>query len=430
MCKVEGVSVPQLEELRKILSYTLDPVKAHFGGFRSQGRRYLISKRGEFATGLLPIAEGHFKRHDIVYTRIDTRIPPETGLGRAPLPLVGPTPYPEQREAALAAVARIRGTLCAPTGLGKSVIAAMIFSMLQVRTLIIVPTLELKRQLSESFKGFFGALDNVTIENIDSTTLKDAKDYDCLIIDEAHHVAARTYQKLNLKTWGNIYYRFFLTATPFRAKDEEQLLFEAIAGQVIYRIEYQTAVDKGYIVPLEAYYIELPKIKVKGDTWAAVYSELVVNNKYRNRRIAELIDSFKESNISALCLVKEIAHGVNVGKESVHIHAFANGVSEHTREYILEFNLKYRHTLIGTTGVLGEGVDTKPAEYVIIAGLGKSKNSIMQQIGRGFRTYPGKESCKIIIFLDKSHRWAESHFKAQVKILKEEYGVKPVKLDF
>ena len=50
----------------------------------------------------------------------------------------------------------------------------------------------------------------------------------------------------------------------------------------------------------------------------------------------------------------------------------------HTRVCFLEFNMGEIKTLIGTTGVVGEGVDTRPTEYVIIAGLGKSKPAFMQ----------------------------------------------------
>ena len=88
------------------------------------------------------------------------------------------------------------------------------------------------------------------------------------------------------------------------------------------------------------------------------------------------------TNAPTLTLVKEINHGkaLSVLSDS----PFSNGEDEESRKYIELFKEARIKTLIGTTGVLGEGVDTKPAEYVIIAGLGKSKNAFMQQVGRGF----------------------------------------------
>ena len=100
-------------------------------------------------------------------------------------------------------------------------------------------------------------LKNVTIENIDSKALsKPTMQFSVLIIDEGHHSAAKTYHRLNKHAWSEIYYRFFLTATPFRNDSEETLLFEAICGEVIYKLNYIDAISKGYIVPVDAYYLE------------------------------------------------------------------------------------------------------------------------------------------------------------------------------
>jgi superfamily II DNA or RNA helicase len=178
---------------------------------------------------------------------------------------------------------------------------------------------------------------------------------------------------------------------------------------------------------MEAYYYEVPKKKTQGVKWAGVYAELVVNNDTRNDLIAALLTQLRLHNVSTLCLVKEIAHGEQLSKLA-NVH-FANGQNEDSQDLITFFNQGKIRQLIGTTGIVGEGVDTKPAEFIIIAGLGKSKNQFMQQVGRGFRKFEGKESCKIIIFLDRSHKWTREHFKAQLKILEEEYGVIAQKLE-
>jgi len=328
----------------------------------------------------------------------------------------------------LACLVKSRGTVSACTGFGKSILMAMLVNDLRVKTLIIVPNLELKRQLTDSFTQYFGdKMTHITIENIDSKALKTAKGYDCLIIDEAHHVAAKTYRELNKKVWSGIYYRYFFTATPFRSKDEEQLLFESIAGDVIYRIDYTKAVDMGYIVPIEAYYVDLPKIEITGNTWYQVYKQAVVDNKRRNLITSSILEQLARNDSSTLCLVKEVKHGQNL--EDLSGAFFTYGGRESGPWLIKLFNENKLKVLIGTTGILGEGVDTRPCEYVVVAGLGRSKNQFMQQIGRAVRNYPGKQSAKIIIFRDASHKFTLRHFKEQVKILKDEYGVQAVKLE-
>jgi superfamily II DNA or RNA helicase len=301
---------------------------------------------------------------------------------------------------------------------------------LQVPTLVIVPSLELKRQLKESLTRAFGSLKNIRVENIDSLDPNKVEDkVDCVIIDEFHHSAASSYRTLNKKALSKVYYKFGLTATAFRSQEHERLLLESVLSKKIFEITYEQAVKNKFIVPLEAYYIDLPLHRIKGNpkSWPSMYNELVVNNELRNGIIRKLLVQLKNNNKSTLCLVKEIKHGENIQSETGI--QFVHGEFEDTPEHIDNFNKGLVMGLIGTTGVIGEGVNTKPCEYVIIAGLGKSRNALMQQFGRAFRTHPGKESAKVIIFNDPSHIWTKKHFREQVKILKEEYGVKPIKIE-
>lgn len=423
-------SIPDLtsehyKSLRQVLSYkvpgsyyTMDP---------NGGIRYLVDKKGTFATGLLPRVLAWCKSSKLYPQLEDTRTVPKSLLWALAAKIDFP-PYSVQLEAAAACFKSHRGIVQAPTGCGKSVMIALTIQVLSVKTLVVVPSLELKRQLTESLTQTFGRpafKKYITVANVQSLDpKKPLKGYDCVIIDEYHHSAAKSYRDLNKYAWNDVYYRFGFTATPFRGNDEEETLLESVISGVIYQVPYQLAVDRGHIVPLEAYYVEIPKTEVKGRTWAQVYKELVVSNDVRNDIIQRLIISLKESASSTLCLVKEVAHG----EAFEHLAPFAHGMNQDTGGLLERFN-RGATVLVGTTGILGEGVDTKPCEYVILAGLGKSRPALMQMFGRCFRTYPGKQSGKVIIFYDKSHKWAKAHFKEQCRILKEEYGCVPVKLN-
>lgn len=424
-CNIQGLSVEQFAELREILSYKIDAQTSFFSGSFRSNKRYLLNKRCDFPSGLLYLVEDWLKKHRLNHIRKDLRKRPEAILGLHNLKLTL-TPYADQLEAVKQALRTNRSIIQMPTGAGKSITAALLIASLNVRTLIVVPNLELKRQLQESFLNYFGTLDNITVENIDSPVLPELTGYDCLIIDEAHHAAAKTYRKLNSKAWAGIYYRYCFTATPYRNREQEQLLMESVTGKVAYSLQYSQAVERGYIVPIEAYYIEVPRSATDAHTWAQVYSKLVTVNHKRNELIGRLLTGLHASGVSTLCLVKEIAHGNKLA--ALTGGGFANGQGDDKELLISAFNSGKIRTLIGTNGVLGEGVDTKPAEYVIIAGLGKSRPAFMQQVGRGLRRYEGKESAKIILLYDKSHKWTKAHYKTQLKILLDEYGVIPLEL--
>jgi superfamily II DNA or RNA helicase len=330
-------------------------------------------------------------------------------------------PYPDQLEAVKYAIKAETGIIEMPTGTGKSHTIRLLIEELNLRTLVIVPNLGIKTQMQETLKG----LKNTVIENIDSNRLKNLKDFDILIIDEAHHASARTYHKLNKTAWIKIYYRFLFTATPFRNDNEESLLLEAICGKVIYRLTYTDAVARGYIVPVDALVYTVPRQKCDAETYREVYNQLVVNNEARNLMIGALLARLQGT--PTLCLVKEIDHG-KILSELTGV-PFVYGEDELTKDYICQFNRGEIKSLIGTTGVIGEGIDTKPAEYIIIAGLGRAKSNFMQQVGRGVRTYPGKTSAKVILFKDTSHRFTSRHYNDQKKIMIDEYGVEPIKLE-
>lgn len=426
-CKIENLTIEQHKKLKDELSYLLN---ANAPQNIWKKRVSLLGKGGLFPTGLLPRVLLHLNKQMLKYTLNDIRrIPtPQKDLFKLSL---RHTPYPDQIKATNACLKHSRGIVVCPTGTGKSLICTLIINELQVPTLVIVPSLELKRQLTGTLVGAFGVSKvglnkDICVENVDSNNLKKLKkQYDCVIIDEFHHSGAKTYRNHNKKLWNKTYYKLGLTATPFRSQDSEQILLESVLSQVIYQLSYDKAVKEGYIVPMEAYYVELPKVKVTGTKWAEVYKQTIVENEARNETIAQLLKSLSDKSI--LCLVKEIAHGMKL--RDLIDGWFAHGENEDTPHLITMFNKTSLKTLIGTTGVIGEGIDTKPCEYVIIAGLGKSRNAFMQQCGRGFRRFGTKESCKIIIFLDRSHKFTIRHYKEQCKYLLQEYGIIPQKIE-
>jgi superfamily II DNA or RNA helicase len=426
--KIEGLTVAQFKAIRDVLSYT-EQTRGFRKGFR-QVKRYLIDRRGNFPTGLRHLAQKFLHEKRLQVQVVDSRVRPEKKHGMFELnlpPYV--SPYPEQWEAVNRLVFDERGTVSMPTGTGKSLTQALLIYAMQMKTLVVVPNLGLKEQLQSTFKAIFGSLKNITVENIDSPRLKDAKDYDLLIVDEAHHSAAKTYRDLNKTAWQKIYHRAFFTATPFRSRDAETILMECLTGEVVYRLNYATAVEKKFICPIEVYYYDLPQQKMKGNSksWPAVYSELIVKNDVRNRLIAHLLKTLHSQLQSTLCLVKEIAHGEALSEFTGA--AFAHGEAEDCRQLIDWFANGNLTALIGTTGVVGEGVDSRAAEWIILAAGGKSRNQLLQNIGRGVRRFGDKESAKIILFRDRSNKFLLDHFNAQVKAIRDEYAVEPIPLD-
>lgn len=441
MCQLTGFNLKQYNELRHLLSYTETQVN-RFSGYASK-RHYLFSRRGDFPAGLLYLIDYYLTKNKITdCIRQDMRIRPTRPAQDRFVLNLPYSPYPEQLEAAKAALKYTRGVITAPTGSGKSWIAALIINELQARTLIIVPSLELKRQLTEDLKKLFGSKKvgskadkrDIAVENVGALdTKKEETFYDAVIIDEFHHAGAKTYRDLNKKCWGKVYFKVGLSATPFRSKDEERLLLESVLSQVIYKIEFSTAVSKGYIVPLEAFFYILPKIDPGVDNrhYASVYNKLIINREDRNLLIRDTVMTLFDANASTLVLVQQIEHGKALKallEAQGYVINFANGGDEESKGYIADFT-SGKDTVLIASSIVGEGCDVKPCEFVILAGgVGKSKVRLMQNCGRALRRYGTKTSGKVIAFLDPSHKYLMDHHRAFVKTLVEEYNISPVKL--
>lgn len=414
---IKGLSPVQEKALRDELSFVVGGSSAHFSGFGIK-RRTLLSKRGDFPSGLMSRVEGWLTKRKLHRAMSYNSPDNERKAGK-----YYETGYQWQIDALESAYDNYRGAIRAPTGTGKSRAMGMIAESFGLKTLWVVPSLEIKKQTITSW----GHLKNVMITNIDDPKLEKLTDFDMLLIDECHGAAAKRYHRLNKTAWTGIFYRYAFSATTFRNDPEETLLYESIAGQEIYSLSYADAVASKYIVPIEAYFIETKKQMSDAYTYRQVYNELVVNNTARNTDIAKLLTSLHSSGKSTLCLVKEVAHG-NILSEMTGL-PFINGADDDSRKYIKRFNEGALKVCISTEGIMGEGVDTKPCEYVVVAGGGKAKSGFMQLCGRAVRNYPGKETAKVILVKDKSHKFLLRHYNAQVKIMKEEYGAIPVKLD-
>jgi superfamily II DNA or RNA helicase len=141
-----------------------------------------------------------------------------------------------------------RGVIILPTGAGKTVTALMAIARLKLRTLIVVPTIELlyqwrdavveRLQLPRKVVGVVGDGHKewrpITVITYASAAMPNAplNDIGLLICDEAHHLPSPSYS--TIATRSNPPYRLGLTATPDRQDGSTNDLYQLL-GPVVYR---------------------------------------------------------------------------------------------------------------------------------------------------------------------------------------------------
>lgn len=156
------------------------------------------------------------------------------------------TPRPFQQEAIDAWLPRRQGLVVLPTGAGKTYVAQMAIEAVARSTLVVVPTLELVRQwtqsLSESFPFAVGAIGGgdynpqpltvITYDSAYSHMENIGNRYGLIIFDECHHLPGETYSLAALSCLAP--YRLGLSATPERADGRHSDL-DYLIGPILYR---------------------------------------------------------------------------------------------------------------------------------------------------------------------------------------------------
>ena len=166
------------------------------------------------------------------------------------------------------------------TGVGKTITAATDAKAVGGRTLFLVNALKLASQAKETFAKvwpeatlgeYTGSQKDMTQTVIFATVQSISKDlekfsptdFDYLIVDECHHAAANTYQKIF--TYFHPKFILGLTATPERSDGEDMMeLFQNVA----HKMDLKTAVDRGVLVPIRCIRvktnIDLTDVRING----------------------------------------------------------------------------------------------------------------------------------------------------------------------
>lgn len=385
-------------------------------------------------TGLLANIKSFFDSRGINYTVEDRRIKPKTSrIYRLHKPLPPLRQY--QKDCVEVALQKERGTLHLFTGAGKSIIILALVHSLKLDVLIVVPSRHLLHQLTKSFVHYFskrpvggvGDEKRITIctyHSLSSRPKSYFKRFNLLIIDEGHRSACETIFQLNKSKLSAIYYRFFLSATPYR-NDGHQLKLDAVIGDTIFEYGVEQGIVDGWLTkPIFIMYPvrNLNHNKNKSKQYSQEYESLVADNRERNDLIASIALKLFKQNKSILVLVKQIGHGTQlkekIGKCCEFIYSDTPKGNKENDKILEDFN-KGRVKVLIATSIVGEGVDLPCAQVLINARGGNKKGNILQNIGRVLRLYPDKKYALIIDFFDGNSKWLIEHSKTRLEIYRK-----------
>lgn len=323
------------------------------------------------------------------------------------------------------------GTLNLPTGGGKTICALRLTKELGHKAIVLVHKTDLLYQWKDEIENILGKEAGVIGDDVweekDITvammqTLQERgldllqNDYEILVGDECHHVPADTF--FEVSSGIDAYYKFGLTATPFRNDNADMKIFAGV-GDITVKLTAEELIDDGYLARPEFETIEWePSGFVPSD-----YSEqrrMMRESRERNIAIVERAEELVENGYKVMVDVSRIDHGLHLANMLDTEFVYGETDSEDRQRILDEFKSGDRDVIVST--LLDEGVDIPQLNAIILADSGKSSIKSVQTIGRALRPSNG-DHAKIVNMDDSNAgEYMKEHFEAREQTMEEYYG--------
>ncbi len=338
-----------------------------------------------------------------------------------------------------------RALLISATGTGKTYASA--FAMRELgfkRVLFLVHRGQLARQTKKSYEkvfantvsmGLVGAgyhdynkdyiFATVQTLNKDEYLMEYKPDaFDCIVLDEAHHTSADTYQKVmnyfTPKLW------LGMTATPDKRDDNiaGRNIYEIFHYQIAYEIRLQQAMEENLLCPF--HYFGISDIAMLGDK--QVNTKKITDRDFNmltgEERVKHIVGQahyfgYSGEKVKGLVFCSRIEEAValsekfnqTINPETGKVFrtmALSGKTSEEERQRAFErlamneeeadkSNIPLDY--IFSVEILNEGVDIVEVNQVIMLRPTESPIVFIQQLGRGLRKAAGKEFVVVLDFI-------------------------------
>lgn len=355
-------------------------VKKRIGVSTYQTEKYfkLISETTEFVhlpRGFVEQLTNFCQENEIPYTVVDERRLKTPSTFKSKINL-----YDYQKQVLEEIEEENFGVIVAPAGAGKTIIGLELIAQKSQPALILVHRKQLLDQWVERIQSFLGISKaeigqisgikkkvgkQITVAMMQSLIkMKDierlSNQFGMIIIDECHHIPAKTFRELIVQF--NPYYLYGLTATPKRKYNDEKLIYFYI-GEILIEIDPNKKKPASFInkTALQIKQTELSApFDYKTDTFEILSKILIYDSKRNQMIINDILKEVQEGRkILVLTERKEHVEVLNLYLKShceVIILTGEDSVSKRKLKFE-QITLGHFQVLIATGQLFGEGID-------------------------------------------------------------------------
>lgn len=354
------------------------------------------------------------------------------------------TPYPFQQgildhlEADRTVHNSYRNLVVSATGTGKTVISAFDYKRFcfenkgrPCRLLFVAHREEILKQSIACFRGVlhdanFGALfvGNYKPDNIDYLFLSvqtfnsqnfekktTSYFYDYIIVDEFHHAAAPTYQKL--LTYYKPKILLGLTATPERMDGKS--IIEYFDNRIAAEIRLPEAIDRKLLSPFQYFgvtdSVDLTDLHwTRGGYEKSELSKVYTGNDVRAKMIIKaLIKYITDINeVKGLGFCVSVAHAEfmsdtfnGYGIPAIHLTSLSDDIERSSaKKRLVNGEIRF----IFVVDLYNEGVDIPEVNTLLFLRPTESLTVFLQQLGRGLRLVKDKECLTVLDFIGQANK--------------------------